>query len=126
MRVRSLADMSPPFTLSQWIVEKPDRAAIRTSLDLLEAGRIVGIFPEGTRGDGKTLGSFQEGFAILARMSGARIVPACLVNGHWSGGLCIRFGEPIDPSGLKGKVLVGKVRDSMLELLTAPSAEAQA
>lgn len=97
---------------------KPDRSAIRTSLDLLEAGRMVGIFPEGTRGQGEALGPFQEGFAILARMSGAPIVPACLVGGNWwKGNLSIRFGEPIDPSGVKGKVLVQQVRDSMLGLL---------
>ncbi|UDY25257.1 lysophospholipid acyltransferase family protein [Nocardioides sp. Kera G14] len=52
----------------------PDRAAVRASLATLEAGRAVGIFPEGTRGAGG-LTTFYNGAAYLGLVTGAPIVP---------------------------------------------------
>jgi 1-acyl-sn-glycerol-3-phosphate acyltransferase len=54
------------------------RVALRTCLRLLEAGRLVGVFPEGSRGDGQ-MDKIQAGVAWLAVHSGAPIIPfACL------------------------------------------------
>ncbi|MBV8283435.1 MAG: 1-acyl-sn-glycerol-3-phosphate acyltransferase [Candidatus Eremiobacteraeota bacterium] len=51
------------------------RAAIKRSLEVLEAGGTVGIFPEGTRNrDGSA--APQTGVALLASLSGAPVVPA--------------------------------------------------
>ncbi|MBA4291990.1 1-acyl-sn-glycerol-3-phosphate acyltransferase [bacterium] len=52
-----------------------DTAAVRLTLEQLKLGNGVLIFPEGTRGDGKTLGSIQLGLAMIAKKSGALIVP---------------------------------------------------
>lgn len=52
-----------------------DTAAVRLTLEQLGLGNGVLIFPEGTRGDGKTLGSIQLGLAMIAKKSGAQIVP---------------------------------------------------
>lgn len=52
-----------------------DTAAVRLTLDQLKLGNGVLIFPEGTRGDGKTLGIIQLGLAMIAKKSGAMIVP---------------------------------------------------
>jgi 1-acyl-sn-glycerol-3-phosphate acyltransferase len=57
----------------------PARAAIRAMLEQLEQGRAVLIFPEGTRTRGP-LGKAQPGVALIARKSGAPIVPV-LVTG---------------------------------------------
>jgi 1-acyl-sn-glycerol-3-phosphate acyltransferase len=55
----------------------PDRSALRLCLRELEAGRAVGIFPEGTRGAGE-LREVKDGVAYLAAHSQAPIVPvAC-------------------------------------------------
>lgn len=97
---------------------KPDRKAIRTALGLLREGRIVGVFPEGTRGQTQELGPFQEGFASLARLSGTPILPACQIGGAWwTGRLSIRFAPLIPSKGVKSKILVEQVRESMQSLM---------
>jgi 1-acyl-sn-glycerol-3-phosphate acyltransferase len=54
------------------------RAALRVCLGLLERGALVGIFPEGTRGDGQ-MRQIHPGVAWLAVHSGAPVIPfACL------------------------------------------------
>ncbi|MCB8931955.1 MAG: 1-acyl-sn-glycerol-3-phosphate acyltransferase [Chthonomonadaceae bacterium] len=53
-----------------------DTEAIRKTLERLEAGELVLVFPEGTRGDGRTLGPFNRGVGMLAKRSGAVVVPA--------------------------------------------------
>jgi 1-acyl-sn-glycerol-3-phosphate acyltransferase len=55
------------------------RSAIKKSLEVLKAGGAVGIFPEGTRnltGDIEP----QVGAALLASLSKAPVVPACIVG----------------------------------------------
>jgi 1-acyl-sn-glycerol-3-phosphate acyltransferase len=53
-----------------------DRAALRFAADHLKAGHILTIFPEGRRAsDGRTLGDAESGFALLAKQTGAPIVP---------------------------------------------------
>ncbi|MFT4263009.1 MAG: lysophospholipid acyltransferase family protein [Nocardioides sp.] len=53
---------------------RPDRAAIRSSVATLERGSVLGIFPEGRRGDGELRRIF-GGTAYLALVTGAPIVP---------------------------------------------------
>ncbi len=54
-------------------------AALRAALRVLEAGRCIGIFPEGTR---NVTGTADEkgGAALLAALSGAAVVPAAVVG----------------------------------------------
>lgn len=51
-----------------------DRGALRTCLGVLSDGRLLGIYPEGTRGRGD-FASFKGGVAWLALRTGAPIVP---------------------------------------------------
>ncbi len=78
----------------------PDRKAIRQALQVLEEGKVLGIFPEGARnitGDMKAL----PGVAMIALKSGAPVVPvACLGTRHtlpwgWFDPLIVRVGQPI-------------------------------
>ena len=56
----------------------PDRTALRRALDVLAAGGVLGVFPEGTRGEGR-LESVQHGIGYLALRAGCPIVPVvCL------------------------------------------------
>lgn len=57
-----------------------DKAAIRRALELLEEGWALLIFPEGTRGDGKRLGEANRGVELLAKRSGAPILPVGIVG----------------------------------------------
>ena len=55
-----------------------DRAALRHAIELLKQGRVVTIFPEGTRSPDLSLQEAEKGFALIARQSGAVIVPILL------------------------------------------------
>ena len=52
-----------------------DRAALRACQEALQAGEPVGVFPEGTRNAGPTLGALHDGVAYLALKLGVPIVP---------------------------------------------------
>nr|NLD41692.1 1-acyl-sn-glycerol-3-phosphate acyltransferase [Actinomycetales bacterium] len=57
---------------------KNGRRGLQIGLDLLKEGRVVAIFPEGTRGTGAG-GGIRAGVAWLAQHSGAPVIPvACL------------------------------------------------
>jgi 1-acyl-sn-glycerol-3-phosphate acyltransferase len=64
--------------------ERTDRASVRTTLELLARGKMVGIFPEGgiRDGAGSILGGAAPlaGLGALAQMSGAPILP-CVILG---------------------------------------------
>ncbi|MET9503221.1 lysophospholipid acyltransferase family protein [Streptomyces sp. NPDC006259] len=56
-----------------------DRKAITRALGVLEAGGVLGIFPEGTRGEGD-FASLRAGLAYFAVRSGAAIVPVAVLG----------------------------------------------
>lgn len=81
------------------------RAALVVALELLKEGRLVGIFPEGTRGNGE-LQAVKAGVAWLALGSGAPVVPAACLGTRPAGAsvghipkpraqLHVVFGEPV-------------------------------
>ena len=57
----------------------PDRTALRRALDVLRAGGVLGVFPEGTRGEGR-LESVQHGIGYLALRAGCPVVPVVCVG----------------------------------------------
>ncbi|MDZ5662312.1 lysophospholipid acyltransferase family protein [Nocardioides sp. S-58] len=63
----------------------PDPGAVRSCLRVLRDGGVVGIFPEGTRGDGE-LHRFHHGAAYLALVSGAPVVPVTMIGTRPPGG----------------------------------------
>ena len=76
--------------------EKADRQAIRTALKLLEEGKVVGIFPEGTRSHSGELLQPHLGAAMLAVKAQAPVVPiAVLGSKGFVGRLKLRIGKPI-------------------------------
>jgi 1-acyl-sn-glycerol-3-phosphate acyltransferase len=56
-----------------------DRGAITDALGVLRAGGVLGIFPEGTRGEGD-FASLRSGLAYFAVRSGAPIVPVVVLG----------------------------------------------
>lgn len=52
-----------------------DRRALRTSLRVLEEGKVLMVAPEGTRSDANALQEGKDGIAYIAVRSGAPIVP---------------------------------------------------
>ncbi|MEV7232842.1 lysophospholipid acyltransferase family protein [Streptomyces sp. NPDC051020] len=56
-----------------------DRTAITRALGVLQNGGVLGIFPEGTRGEGN-FASLRAGLAYFAVRSGAPIVPVAVLG----------------------------------------------
>ena len=57
---------------------KPDRAAIAVAERVLRQGRLLCLFPEGTRSRDGALGQAHGGAALLALKTGAPIIPVAL------------------------------------------------
>ncbi len=64
---------------------RADPRAVRTCLRVLRDGGVVGVFPEGRRGDGE-LHRFHHGAAYLALVTGAPVVPVILLGTREPGG----------------------------------------
>jgi 1-acyl-sn-glycerol-3-phosphate acyltransferase len=86
-----------------------DADAMRTALDLLRAGEIVGMFPEGTRASKGLRKKFQPkphpGTARIALAAGVPLVPAAVVGTERLLSLdpiTVAFGAPIPLDDLAG------------------------
>lgn len=105
-----------------------DRTPLLAAVRVLRAGGLVGVFPEGTRGDG-AVASAQHGAAWLARSSGACLVPvACRGTRRPQGRrrrlfprVDVLFGDPVTLPESKGRAgldaATERVRAELVELL---------
>ena len=81
-----------------------DTGVIDTSIDRLESGRNLVIFPEGTRSKDGKVGKGKTGVALVAAVAQTKVIP---VGINFEGEkltrgkkVVVRFGEPIDPKEL--------------------------
>ena len=83
---------------------KHDVAAMQTAIDVVKAGNILGMFPEGTRSRTGQLQSGKSGAVRIAKAAGAPVVPTVVLNSQalipgllkWAKPtVTIRFGPPI-------------------------------
>jgi 1-acyl-sn-glycerol-3-phosphate acyltransferase len=91
-----------------------DRSAITRALGVLENGGVLGIFPEGTRGEGD-FASLRAGLAYFAVRSAAPIVPVAVLGSSEKRGRLIKglpplrsrvdvvFGEPFEAGDGSGR-----------------------
>jgi 1-acyl-sn-glycerol-3-phosphate acyltransferase len=116
----------------------PDRTALRAGLAVLDDGGVLGMFPEGTRGEGG-LASIQPGIGYLALHGNVPILPVvcrgtaeALPKGrllpHWRAPIDIVIGEPFRldvPGDPRARSTVARateqVRQHLLAHLTAVS-----
>jgi len=104
-----------------------DVGAIKTALQFLKDGRAVIIFIEGTRGTGEHLLPPTPGVTLLARQSGAPIVPTAIVGSEqaWPKGsklprraqVKVAFGEPVRYQEVFGGRTDRAARDAFSELI---------
>src|SRR5713226_2165243 len=109
-RVYNASPLHPPFHRRIGSIpvnlERPDPGAIKRVLRVLEAGRVVGIFPEGPFSQEGRLVRGQPGAAMIALRAGVPIVPAA-IEGTYEAlrarrfyvprrhPLSVRFGAPL-------------------------------
>ena len=83
---------------------KHDVAAFQIAVDVVKAGKILGMFPEGTRSRTGQLQSGKSGAVRIAKAAGAPVVPTVVLNSQalipglskWKKPtVTIRFGPPI-------------------------------
>lgn len=117
-----------------------DRTAMTKALGVLERGGVLGIFPEGTRGDGDFT-SLRGGLAYFALRSGSPVVPVAVLGSAERRGRVVGvlpplrsrvdvvFGDPFevgDGSGRRTRRDLDAATARIQERLTAHLAEARA
>lgn len=90
---------------------KPDRTAIKRSVDCLSKGHSLFIFPEGTRSRTHSLIEAKRGILLIQRKTGAKIVPLALTGteklmpiddnnmaGEWfqKANITVTVGDPLE------------------------------
>ena len=115
-----------------------DRTALTRAVAVLQAGRAVGIFPEGTRGRGD-VAAVQQGAAWLAQQGQARVVPVAFLGTRVTGAsksslprlwsrMVVEFGEPMDllaDPALTGRQRLAAATETVRETLATHVRESQ-
>ncbi|MDR7420074.1 MAG: lysophospholipid acyltransferase family protein [Armatimonadota bacterium] len=91
-----------------------DRQSIRTALDILSRGRMLLMFPEGTRSVDGRLRPAEPGAALLALRTGAAVLPVAVIGTQRAmpkgarfprrGPVTVRFGPPIQVPKHDGRI----------------------
>ncbi len=119
------------------IVKREDKKSLIKLLkdvkDRIDKGRVVAIFPEGTRGDGERLLNFKVGAKIISEKLDLKVQPIVLTNTRKvldsqnfvanKGVVCVEFLDSIDPK--KDKQWYQKVQINMQETLNRLSSDNQ-
>ena len=95
-----------PFDFSTHFLE-----ALRSCYLVLQHGKGLCFFPEGLRSTTGEIGEFKKGFGVLAKESGAMLVPVAIEGTHeaWPSTakypkrypIRVRFGKPLLPEDLE-------------------------
>jgi len=90
-----------------------DTASVKAALRHLDAGRVLGMFPQGRIRRPDERGEVHEGIGLLALRSGATVIPANISGTRYSDGVVapfirrhravVRYGPPVDLSPWKGR-----------------------
>ncbi|MFE4667810.1 lysophospholipid acyltransferase family protein [Streptomyces sp. NPDC056716] len=113
--------------------ESTDRTAISRAVGVLEQGGVLGIFPEGTRGEGD-FAALRAGLAYFAVRAGAPIVPVAVLGSTGRRGRLVKglpplrsridvvFGDPFaagDGSGRRTRKALDEATERIQKQLTA-------
>ena len=94
------------------VIDRKDRRSlvkiVKESKQRLSEGRVIAMFPEGTRGDGQKILKFQNGAKFLAQKLNLKVQPVVIVNTRYifdsqkllahSGEISLIYLDPIIPS----------------------------
>lgn len=111
--------------------EEVDRRAVRLALDVLRAGEMILMAPEGTRGE--SLKEAKGGIAYIASRANAPVIPVAIegtigfpttpLSPRWKGpGAIVRFGRPfrfISSGKLAGREELRTMTDEAMYIMAA-------
>lgn len=98
-----------------------DRSALKAAQQILQEGKVIGIFPEGTRSKTGQLQPFKAGAAVLAQRTGSPIVPVGLIDTKnifrkgWFRTFKVNIGPPIFVE--KREIIETEQVDALLKIL---------
>lgn len=94
---------------------EPDRTPLLTAVEVLKGGGLVGVFPEGTRGEGNVAVA-EQGAAWLVRSTGATVLPVATRGTRRPEGARRRFRPTVDMMvGEPFDLTVGRGRSGLIE-----------
>ena len=93
-------------------------ASIRSCLQRMDNGFLVGVFPEGTRSTDSSVGDFKPGFISLIRRAKVPVYPVGIAGAHdamprgginfWPQRVRVVFGEPLSAEELARLTVKGR------------------
>lgn len=79
-----------------------DMGAMRTAMQIVRDGYVLGIFPEGHRQQGEHMQRIETGVAVMALKTDVPVVPVCITGKYRPfGKLRVTVGEPIPMDDLR-------------------------
>jgi len=103
-----------------------DVGAIKETVARLQEGRMLNIFPEGSRTEDGQIGPMQPGVALVVRRAGVPIVPVAIDGSYeaWPKGsrsfrrhpIRLVYGPPLDVTGMKADAVVKLIDRSIRKL----------
>ena len=113
-----------PFDFSTHFLE-----ALRSCFYVLERGKGLCFFPEGLRSTTGELEDFKKGFGVLAKVTGAKLVPVAIHGAHeaWASTakfphcypIRVTFGEPLLPADLEKEGMAMGAKNSYAAICIA-------
>ncbi len=103
-----------------------DASAMRIALQVLKAGELLGMFPEGTRSTGGEMLEFRTGAVRLATKTRSPIIPVAVRNTNHAmppgriirpARISVRFGEPFELTELYESNSKGEAMERALAVL---------
>src|SRR6056297_2026444 len=95
----------------------PDKKAIRRSLEILKNGKVLCMFPEGTRIKGDKLGDAKPGVTLIALMSESPILPVGIKHSDDDSSLKVSVGEPFSLDQYYDKKLSREEKSEVGEII---------
>ena len=95
----------------------PDKSAIRRSLKILKEGKVLCMFPEGTRMKGGKLGKAKPGVTLIALMSKSPILPVGIKHAEEDKPLRVSVGEPFSLEEYHDRKLSREEKEEVGELI---------
>lgn len=95
--VKLFFDLAGAFPVSRG---EGDLSAVKNAMAILRQNKLIGIFPEGTRGVDESLEPFQKGVALIAYKAQVPVIPVAIRNSQnlfafWKKRPAAQIGQPI-------------------------------